>query len=175
VKFNWERFFKYGFFNVRKPEVFVNEASVTNSSDLAVGAGAFHWSQWWQAADGLTIALGIVLIGSSVVAWSVLLKAALRRSTLENADVALLGGVAMVAPFLGLLGTVWGIMNTLISLGAQTTMNFQMISTPLGEALLMTALGLLVAIPAAAGQRWLIYLLMREQGETQLAQSGVAP
>lgn len=137
---------------------------MTDTSELAnhsgpVGQTSLSLTHALQAADGITIALGIVLLLLSLLTWTLLFKAAFYTDRTHRADHSLLGGVAMVAPFLGLLGTVWGIMHTLIMLGSQTTLNFQMIAAPLGEALLMTALGLFVAIPAAAGQRWVGYLL----------------
>jgi len=52
------------------------------------------------------------------------------------------------APFVGLLGTVWGIYGALIKLGASGQASIDAVAGPVGEALIMTALGLLVAIPA---------------------------
>ena len=52
------------------------------------------------------------------------------------------------APFVGLLGTVWGIYHALISIGASGNAGIETVAGPVGEALIMTALGLGVAIPA---------------------------
>jgi biopolymer transport protein ExbB len=61
----------------------------------------------------------------------------------------LLGTSASLSPFIGLFGTVWGIYNALIEIGDKKTAGLDVIATPVGEALIATALGLFVAIPAA--------------------------
>ena len=60
----------------------------------------------------------------------------------------LLGTTAAIAPFLGLFGTVWGIFHALRSIGASGQAGLAQVAGPVGEALIMTALGLAVAIPA---------------------------
>jgi biopolymer transport protein ExbB len=60
----------------------------------------------------------------------------------------LLATVGSIAPFVGLLGTVWGIYHALISIAAAGQVSIDKISGPVGEALIMTAAGLAVAIPA---------------------------
>jgi biopolymer transport protein ExbB len=60
----------------------------------------------------------------------------------------LLASVGSTAPFVGLLGTVWGIYHALISIAAAGTITIEKVSGPVGEALIMTAAGLAVAIPA---------------------------
>ena len=60
----------------------------------------------------------------------------------------LLASVGATAPFVGLLGTVWGIYHALIGLGGGGQISLEQISGPVGEALVMTAAGLAVAIPA---------------------------
>jgi len=60
------------------------------------------------------------------------------------------------APFIGLLGTVWGIMNALKALGAGEALSMDVVSGPVGEALVATALGLFVAIPAVVGYNMLL-------------------
>ena len=59
-----------------------------------------------------------------------------------------LASVAACAPFVGLLGTVWGVRRALLGLDASTLVGLDRLAAPVGEALLMTALGLGVAIPA---------------------------
>ncbi len=63
----------------------------------------------------------------------------------------LLATVAAVAPFIGLFGTVWGVHHALLSIGSDGTASIEQIAGPVGEALIMTALGLAVAIPALLG------------------------
>ena len=77
------------------------------------------------------------------------LSAAVRQS--ENAldqGLTLLATVASSAPFVGLLGTVWGIYRTLTTVAADGQMDINAIIGPVGEALIMTAFGLAVALPA---------------------------
>ncbi len=60
----------------------------------------------------------------------------------------LLASVGATAPFVGLLGTVWGIYHALSAIGLDETFRIEQVSGPVGEALVMTAAGLAVAIPA---------------------------
>lgn len=60
----------------------------------------------------------------------------------------LLASIGATAPFLGLFGTVWGIYHALVSISAAGNITIEKISGPVGEALIMTAAGLAVAIPA---------------------------
>lgn len=68
-----------------------------------------------------------------------------------QSGLAVLASVGSTAPFVGLLGTVWGIYNALISIGAAGEASIDKVAGPVGEALIMTALGLAVAIPAVLG------------------------
>jgi biopolymer transport protein ExbB len=68
-------------------------------------------------------------------------------SKLEN-GLTWLATTGSSAPFVGLLGTVWGIYHALIAIGASGTADITVVAGPVGEALIMTALGLFVAIPA---------------------------
>jgi biopolymer transport protein ExbB len=68
----------------------------------------------------------------------------------------LLATVGSTAPFVGLLGTVWGIYNALISISAAGQATIDKVAGPIGEALIMTALGLAVAIPAVLGYNALV-------------------
>ena len=62
--------------------------------------------------------------------------------------VALIGTVASTAPFIGLFGTVWGIMNSFIGIAATQTTNLAVVAPGIAEALLATGIGLVAAIPA---------------------------
>lgn len=68
-------------------------------------------------------------------------------SRLEN-GLTLLASVGSTAPFIGLFGTVWGIYHALTAIAASGAMQIDKVAGPVGEALVMTALGLVVAIPA---------------------------
>jgi biopolymer transport protein ExbB len=78
-----------------------------------------------------------------------------------------LATVASSAPFIGLLGTVWGVHNALqaIGLGAQTTLNH--IAGPVGEALIMTGIGLAVALPAAIAYNAFVRLTYHRMRQLQ--------
>lgn len=68
-----------------------------------------------------------------------------------NAGLAVLASVGSTAPFVGLFGTVWGIYHALVSIGASGQASIDKVAGPVGEALIMTAFGLAVAIPAVLG------------------------
>ena len=68
-----------------------------------------------------------------------------------QAGMAVLASVGSTAPFVGLFGTVWGIYHALVSIGASGQASIDKVAGPVGEALIMTAFGLAVAIPAVLG------------------------
>jgi biopolymer transport protein ExbB len=70
--------------------------------------------------------------------------------------LAFLATVGSTAPFIGLFGTVVGIYRALIKIGAQGDASITTVAGPVGEALIMTALGLIVAVPAVLAYNWLI-------------------
>jgi biopolymer transport protein ExbB len=73
---------------------------------------------------------------------------------LEN-GLTLLATVGATAPFVGLFGTVWGVYHALIAIGMSGAGTLDKVAGPVGEALIMTGLGLAVAIPAVMGYNWL--------------------
>jgi biopolymer transport protein ExbB len=75
-------------------------------------------------------------------------QAVARESLRLEGGMTLLATVGSSAPFVGLLGTVWGIYNALIGIGASGEASMQAVAGPVGEALIMTAIGLFTAIPA---------------------------
>ena len=64
--------------------------------------------------------------------------------------------IAATAPFVGLFGTVWGVYHALIAIGSSGTASLDQIATPVGEALVMTGVGLAVAVPAVIAYNWLL-------------------
>src|ERR1700722_13591962 len=70
--------------------------------------------------------------------------------------LGLLATVGSVSPFVGLFGTVWGILNALVGIGIAGQASIDKVAGPVGEALIMTALGLFVAVPAVMGYNWLL-------------------
>lgn len=67
-----------------------------------------------------------------------------------------LATVGSTSPFIGLFGTVWGILNALTSIGLAGQASIDKVAGPVGEALIMTAIGLAVAVPAVMGYNWLV-------------------
>ena len=93
---------------------------------------------------------------SAASAWSTpsdrltrALRASIQAATerLES-GLTLLASVGATAPFVGLLGTVWGIYHALLNIASSGSLSIEKVAGPVGEALIMTAFGLGVAIPA---------------------------
>ncbi|WP_374488039.1 MotA/TolQ/ExbB proton channel family protein [Zoogloea sp.] len=70
--------------------------------------------------------------------------------------LAFLATVGSTAPFVGLFGTVWGIYHALTAIGVAGQASIDKVAGPVGEALIMTAIGLAVAVPAVLGYNWLV-------------------
>jgi biopolymer transport protein ExbB len=70
--------------------------------------------------------------------------------------LAFLATVGSTAPFVGLFGTVWGIYHALTEIGIAGQASIDKVAGPVGEALIMTAMGLAVAVPAVLGYNWLV-------------------
>ncbi|MBI1394716.1 MAG: MotA/TolQ/ExbB proton channel family protein [Betaproteobacteria bacterium] len=73
-----------------------------------------------------------------------------------QSGLSVLASVSSTAPFIGLFGTVWGIYHALVAIGLAGQASLDKVAGPVGEALIMTALGLAVAIPAALGYNALV-------------------
>lgn len=84
------------------------------------------------------------------------------RNSIDNtsaqmqAGLAILASVGSTAPFIGLFGTVWGIYHALMRISGAGQASIDQVAGPIGEALIMTALGLAVAIPAVLGYNALV-------------------
>jgi len=85
------------------------------------------------------------------------LRSAISRE-MERLETGLtfLATVGSTAPFVGLFGTVWGIFHALVRIGATGETSLDQVAGPVGEALIMTALGLAVAVPAVLGYNLLV-------------------
>ena len=70
--------------------------------------------------------------------------------------LSMLATIGSTAPFVGLFGTVWGIYNALVKIGLSGQASIDKVAGPVGEALIMTAIGLAVAVPAVLGYNWLV-------------------
>lgn len=85
-------------------------------------------------------------------------QAVTRESMRLESGLTILATVGSTAPFVGLLGTVWGIYRALIRIGASGNASIGAVAGPVGEALIMTAIGLFVAIPAVLGYNFFVRL-----------------
>lgn len=85
------------------------------------------------------------------------IESALSRLQVRMQDgLALLATIGSTAPFVGLFGTVWAIYTALVKIGASGQASIDRVAGPVGEALIMTAIGLAVAVPAVFGYNWLL-------------------
>jgi biopolymer transport protein ExbB len=82
----------------------------------------------------------------------------------SSGGLSFLATVGSTAPFVGLFGTVMGILQALINIGIAGQASIDRVAGPVGEALIMTAIGLFVAVPAVLGYNW---LLRRNKGITE--------
>jgi len=99
--------------------------------------------------------------GTSLVGLNDWIAMSLTRQ-LEDANsrlqgsIAFLASVGSTAPFVGLFGTVWGILQALIAIGVAGQASIDKVAGPVGEALIMTAIGLMVAVPAVLIYNYLV-------------------
>jgi biopolymer transport protein ExbB len=135
-------------------------------------------AHYWSQGDAVSHTVAYALLLMSVASWYYILSktwsswrirtsagalegfwkaptlsdaiATIKQSDGENI-YTLLASVGATAPFVGLVGTVWGIYHALIAVSSAGTIQIDKIAGPVGEALIMTALGLVVAIPAVLG------------------------
>ncbi|HUR41899.1 MAG TPA: MotA/TolQ/ExbB proton channel family protein [Verrucomicrobiae bacterium] len=99
--------------------------------------------------------LGDAMSASEFVERS-LRKAISRETSQLETGLTFLATVGSTAPFVGLFGTVWGIYHALIRIGASGEASLDAVAAPVGEALIMTAIGLAVAVPAVLGYNFLV-------------------
>ena len=85
-------------------------------------------------------------------------QAVTREAGRLEGGMTVLATVGSTAPFVGLLGTVWGIYRALIKIGASGDASISAVAGPVGEALIMTAIGLFVAIPAVLAYNFFVRL-----------------
>ena len=102
-----------------------------------------------DAAQGLDSPGGVYLQLEQQSRRDIALRAVLRSlDQLINRGLGLLASIAATAPFVGLFGTVWGIFGALSEIAQLSEASIQAVAQPMGEALLMTAAGIGVALPA---------------------------
>jgi biopolymer transport protein ExbB len=113
-------------------------------AETAIEAGEHHDSALLEAVDRNT------WIDASVE------RAITSVSNRLQDGLAFLGTVGSTAPFVGLFGTVWGIYHALTAIGIAGQASIDKVAGPVGEALIMTAIGLAVAVPAVLGYNFLV-------------------
>ena len=106
--------------------------------------------------------------GQAEAGFTRVIRGALSQSirTLQSGQV-LLASVGAIAPFVGLLGTVWGIYHALGTISSAGQLSIAQVAGPVGEALIMTAAGLAVAIPAVLGYNVLGRLIGRIEADLE--------
>lgn len=94
--------------------------------------------------------------------WEARVAQVMRETRVElESGLTFLASIGVSTPFIGLLGTVWGIMHALIGLGQNAAVSMELVAGPVAEALVATAAGLFAAIPAAVGYNLLVRRLRR--------------
>ena len=127
----------------------------------------------------MTLFVSLVLVGASVMSWAIIIgKIRLWRAVRytpvrirpgDNPDLAVdrlirpfdqnlwfLSMVAYVAPFIGLFGTIWGVMDSFAAIGVNQSVSLGVIAPGLATALGTTALGLIAAVPAAIAYQYFV-------------------
>ncbi len=125
---------------------FWQAGSVTAATETMQPGTAFHFI----AKSGLE-SLDIHSFATSAIDDAVVTV----QSKMQD-GLALLGTVGSTAPFVGLFGTVWGIYHALTAIGIAGQASIDKVAGPVGEALIMTAIGLAVAVPAVLGYNFLV-------------------
>ncbi|WP_126177322.1 MotA/TolQ/ExbB proton channel family protein [Tsuneonella rigui] len=135
--------------------------SFWRAGTLREGASKMEKNSAWRQLvdDGLTAEESHTKMTDSLDAHDWLHGSLARSEASINARLAgglpFLATVGATAPFVGLLGTVIGIYRALIAIGLAGSASLDKVAGPVGEALIMTAIGLLVAVPAVLAYNWL--------------------
>ncbi|WP_114521074.1 MotA/TolQ/ExbB proton channel family protein [Altererythrobacter sp. ZODW24] len=131
------------------------------ANSLKEGAGKLDKNSAWRQIvdDGLAAETQYGKMDDDLEAHDWLHGSLARSESSINAKLAgglpFLASVGATAPFVGLFGTVVGIYRALINIGLEGSASIDKVAGPVGEALIMTALGLLVAVPAVLAYNWL--------------------
>ncbi|MBF0212716.1 MAG: MotA/TolQ/ExbB proton channel family protein [Magnetococcales bacterium] len=118
-----------------------------------------------ETVNAQDLLLGRILLwggGATTNHWESRVGHALREQRVElESGLTFLASIGVSTPFIGLLGTVWGIMHALAGLGQHAALSMELVAGPVAEALVATAAGLFAAIPAAVGYNLLVRRLRR--------------
>ncbi len=137
-------------------EQFWNAGSVRQGADALEQGSAFRFiaEKALEGASKHTGMLGAIDFNDWVT-MSIQRAIGNVQSRMQD-GLALLATVGSTAPFVGLFGTVWGIYHALVKIGVSGQASIDKVAGPVGEALIMTAIGLAVAVPAVLGYNWLV-------------------
>lgn len=128
-------------------------------------------------SDWMTVLVSVVLVIFSIVSWSIIIekirlwnmvkRAPVQVKSSDNLDIVadklikpfdknlwFLSMVAYISPFIGLFGTVWGVMDSFAAIGVNQSVSIGVIAPGLAVALGTTALGLIAAVPAAIAHQY---------------------
>jgi biopolymer transport protein ExbB len=139
----------------RRAQSCVRKLARAASFDAAQAEIAEGWTGKGRVSDLMAAAEGELSRSSDLTAEGIKERLAIALSRIEaraGREIArgtgLLATIGATAPFVGLFGTVWGIMNSFIGISHSRTTNLAVVAPGIAEALLATALGLVAAIPA---------------------------
>jgi biopolymer transport protein ExbB len=137
--------------------VFFKSRSVRDGAQALKAGGAFRFiaDSGIEASEHHEGALTENIDHNSWVSMNVQRSLDDIQSRLQD-GLAFLATVGSTAPFVGLFGTVWGIYHALTAIGIAGQASIDKVAGPVGEALIMTAMGLAVAVPAVLGYNWLV-------------------
>ncbi|MEK8029417.1 MotA/TolQ/ExbB proton channel family protein [Ideonella sp. DXS29W] len=138
-------------------ETFWTAGSVKKGAETLEESSAFRYiaEQGLKAADHHEGSLVEQIDRHTWIGMSVQRSVDNINSRLQD-GLAFLATVGSTSPFVGLFGTVWGIYHALTQIGISGQASIDKVAGPVGEALIMTAFGLAVAVPAVMGYNWLI-------------------
>jgi biopolymer transport protein ExbB len=138
-------------------DTFWTAGSVKKGAETLDEASAFRYmaEQGLKAADHHEGSLVEQIDRHTWIGMSVQRAVDNINSRLQD-GLAFLATVGSTSPFVGLFGTVWGIYHALTQIGISGQASIDKVAGPVGEALIMTAFGLAVAVPAVMGYNWLI-------------------
>lgn len=141
----------------RARETFLEAANLPAGMATLTAGGAFHFiaSAGVRAGDRHEGTLTENIDRATWVATCIQRSVDEVQSRLQE-GLAFLATVGSTAPFIGLFGTVWGIYHALTEIGIAGQASIDKVAGPVGESLIMTALGLAVAVPAVLGYNWLV-------------------
>jgi len=126
------------------------------SENVPRGADLVALAERHKGSPGARVVLALARRQEATTASSELLGAIARRAVATEQQRAMvlmptLSSIASASPFIGLFGTVWGIMDAFLRIGVEKSASLPVVAPAIGEALIATAFGLVAAIPATIG------------------------